>query len=193
MTIELVALDKHWAHEIAVEGSASLAASCSNFDVVAAHLDGAVDAHIALYERTGASAPWIAYLARLRDTREFVGICSFKDNCRNGRVEIAYHTFPPYERRGVAKAMATQLIDLAWRHPDVIEVVATTAPEENASTKILRGLGFRRAGTTIDPDEGEVWAWALTRARSEKHKGGSIFSPMVKAGAVLSMMARTAR
>jgi RimJ/RimL family protein N-acetyltransferase len=168
-------------------------ASCSNFEVVAAQLEGAVDAHIALYERTGASAPWIAYLARLCATREFVGICSFKDNCRDGRVEIAYHTFPPYERRGFAKAMATQLTDLAWRHPDVIEVLAQTAPEENASTKILRGLGFRRAGAATDPDEGEVWAWALTRAQSARRKDGSIFSPMVRARAVLSMMARTAR
>jgi RimJ/RimL family protein N-acetyltransferase len=188
MTIELIALDKHWAQEIAAEGSASLAASCSNFDAVAAHLDGAVDAHIALYERTGASAPWIAYLARLQGTREFVGICSFKDNCRGGRVEIAYHTFPQYERRGFGKAMAAQLVDLALRHPDVTEVIAETLPEENSSTHILRGLGFHYASSATDPDEGEVWQWVLTRAQATRRPGASRFVPMMRASALFSML-----
>jgi RimJ/RimL family protein N-acetyltransferase len=188
VTIELIALDKHWAQEIAVEGSASLAASCSNFDAVAAHLDGAVEAHIALYERTGASAPWIAYLARLQGTREFVGICSFKDNCRGGRVEMAYHTFPHYEGRGFAKAMAAQLVDLALRHPDVTEVTAQTLPEENASTRILNGLGFRRAGFASDPDEGEVWQWVLARAHAARRSGASRFVQMMRASALFSML-----
>jgi len=118
MNIELIPLAKHWAREIESEGNRSLRESCINFDVVAAYLEEAVDAHLALYARTEASAPWIAYLARTPG-REFVGICSFKDQCRGGRVEIAYFTFPPYEGRGYGRAMAGSLVNLALAHPDV--------------------------------------------------------------------------
>ena len=188
MTLELIALDKHWAQEIAAEGNASLEASCSNFDAVAAHLESVVDGHIALYERTAASAPWIAYLARLSDTREFVGICSFKDNCRGGRVEIAYHTFPQFERRGYATAMAAKLVDLAFKHPDVIEVTAETLPQEGASTHILRGLGFRQVGSATDADEGEVWSWVLTRNAARSGHSGRRFVPIIGPSALLAIL-----
>ena len=188
MTLELIALDKHWAQEIAAEGSASLAASCSNFDAVAPYLDSVVDAHIALYEKTGASAPWIAYLARLTATREFVGVCSFKDKLTGGRVEIAYYTFPPYEGQGYGKAMAGQLVDLALRHPDVTEVTAETLPQESASTRILRRLNFRHVGSAVDADEGEVWTWVLTRSRVESRVGVRQFVPMMRVSALFSML-----
>jgi hypothetical protein len=38
------------------------------------------------------------------------------------------------------------------------------APEENASTRILRRHGFDLEGTVIDAEDGEVWRWSLERA-----------------------------
>jgi hypothetical protein len=38
-------------------------------------------------------------------------------------------------------------------------VIAHTLPEENASTRALRGNGFAHAGEVIDPEDGRVWRW----------------------------------
>lgn len=183
MTLELIPLDKHWVREIAAEGDDSLRASCRNFDAVADYLGEAVDAHIALYEKTEAIAPWVAYLART-DAREFVGICSFKDRCREGKVEIAYFTFPPYRSNGHATAMAAQLVDLALRHPDVVEVVAHTSPEENESVRILRGLDFAHNGVVEDAEDGTIWRWSLHRGARPQAR-----STVSKALAALGMFA----
>jgi RimJ/RimL family protein N-acetyltransferase len=76
-------------------------------------------------------------------------------------VEIAYFTFPDHEGLGIATAMARELIRIARAAlPDVV-VTAQTLPEENASTHILRKLGFAQAGIAHDDDAGEVWEWHL--------------------------------
>lgn len=183
-TLELIPFDKHWARQIAAEGDDSLRASCSNFDAVAEYLGDAVDGHIALYEKTEAVAPWIAYLARRRGSREFVGICSFKDVCRDGRVEIAYFTFPPYRNNGYGGAMAAQLVDLAFQHPDVAEVIAHTLASENESSRILRGLGFARESVIEDTEDGTIWRWIQRRDERPQPR-----SRMSKAIAALTLFA----
>ena len=102
--------------------------------------------------------PWAGYLAEENGT--FVGTCAFKSAPRNGKVEIAYFTFPGHEGRGVATWMAMQLVALA-KHPDVTQVTAQTLKERNASTRILEKLGFDVIGTAIDEEVGEVWEWRL--------------------------------
>jgi hypothetical protein len=41
---------------------------------------------------------------------------------------------------------------------------AKTLPYENASTAILRSLGFRHIGSTTDHEIGEAWEWELRRS-----------------------------
>lgn len=188
MTIELIPLDKHWAREVANEGNASLAAACSNFDTISSELEEAVDAHVALYERTGASAPWVAYLARIVATREFVGICSFKDAPRDGRVEVAFFTFPPYRHRGFGGAMAVQLVDLAFKDPNLMEVISHTTGRESASTRILQALNFSHVGRVRDSEGGVAWRWSLRRGQRlpKRHR----FVPLTTASALFAFVAR---
>ena len=40
-------------------------------------------------------------------------------------------------------------------------IAAQTLPEENASTSILRKLGFRLHGSVHHPDNREIWEWRL--------------------------------
>jgi hypothetical protein len=40
-------------------------------------------------------------------------------------------------------------------------VFAQTLPEENASTAILKKLGFTLVGSVQHPDDGTVWEWEL--------------------------------
>jgi [ribosomal protein S5]-alanine N-acetyltransferase len=56
--------------------------------------------------------------------------------------------------RSIAKAAA----------PDV-SVTAQTLPEESASTRVLRKLGFVLKGLVIDPAAGAVWEWSDEKAK----------------------------
>lgn len=111
------------------------------------------------YQKAGFSPPWVGYLA-VSDF-EVVGTCAFTAAPVAGRVEIAYFTFPPFEGRSVATAMAAELIARARAaHPD-IEVFAHTLPEDNASNTILRKLRFEFSGPVDHPEDGLVWEWQL--------------------------------
>jgi ribosomal-protein-alanine N-acetyltransferase len=106
------------------------------------------------YEKAGFSPPWISFLARC--DLQIVGICAFTAAPAASRVEIAYHTFPPFEGRGVATAMVRELITRA-RHADPdVELFAQTLAERNASNAILRKLGFQFVGERGDPEEGQI-------------------------------------
>ena len=90
-----------------------------------------------------------------------VGECAFKSAPIDGRVEIAYHTFEPFERRGFATQMARELIAIARRADSQLTIVAQTLRETNASTAILSKLGFSCRGTVHHPEDGEVLEWHL--------------------------------
>lgn len=111
----------------------------------------------ALYEARGFVVPWIGYLAR--HDGDWIGTCAFTSAPVDGRVEIAYYCFAGNEGCGVATAMARQLLRLAQRQDPGIKLYAMTLPEENASTGILRKLGFVFGGELIHPEDGKVWRW----------------------------------
>jgi RimJ/RimL family protein N-acetyltransferase len=112
-----------------------------------------------LYTRVGFEEPWIGYLALTDETP--VGTCGYKAKPQNGRVEIAYFTFPEFEGRGYASAMATRLVAIAQEHETSVVVAAQTLPERNASHRVLEKLGFRHVDTIDHPEDGTVWDWQL--------------------------------
>jgi ribosomal-protein-alanine N-acetyltransferase len=128
-----------------------------------AHLREVAKAYGEFYDRVPASPPWIGYLAEDGATGMIVGSCGYKGDCRDGAVEIAYFSFPAFERRGFATEMARLLNDLAWRQREVRIVRAHTLQEDNASVRILRRLGFTWCGTVDDPEDGPIWRWELSR------------------------------
>jgi len=157
MPFELIAVDRPLLHALLAEPAATLGGICSNAEEIKDTTIGAAEMTLAFYERTNPEAPWISYF--VKSDGKLVGGCSFVGTPRDGAVEIAYFTFPLYEGRGVATAMAERLIEIAAREPNVRALIAHTLQEENASTRILRKHGFERDGLAIDADEGEVWRW----------------------------------
>ena len=100
----------------------------------------------------------------MKNFKNFIG--AFKSPpTAEGVVEIAYFTYPGFEGRGYATAMATKLIALASRSPDVRKVIAHTLPEPGASTRVLQKVGMTCVGEVSDPDDGRVWRWQSTESQ----------------------------
>jgi len=114
----------------------------------------------AFLARVGGEARWGSFLAMDPGSRLVVGTCSYKGPPdAEGAVEIAYFTFPVYQGRGYATAMAALLTAQAAAPPPARMVRAHTLPERNASVRILEKLGFAHLGQVVDPEDGPVWRW----------------------------------
>ncbi len=103
-------------------------------------------------------ADWFGYLVVEGESQQMVGTCSFKGPPDGHTLEIAYFTFPGFEGRGIGTAMAAFLLDRAAHLPGVKSVVAHTAPERTASTRILEKIGLDLVGPTEEDGAG-VWLW----------------------------------
>jgi RimJ/RimL family protein N-acetyltransferase len=163
--MKLLALDPDCCRAVAAGDFQPLIAGTgrapTNIDALGPTLVEIAKACCDLYAHNQSDGPWICYLAVSGD--RLIGTCGFKSRPCDGTVEIAYFTFPDFEGRGWGKRMAQALIDIAWREPGVMLVTAHTLRKENASTGILRRLGFDLKGTLIDPEDGPVWRWHLWR------------------------------
>ena len=118
-----------------------------------------VEATVGNYRNVGFVRPWVSYVAVKEGV--LVGACGFKSLPVIGRVEIAYGTMPGHEGRGIATAMARELVRISRQEDASLTVIAQTLPEENASTSILKKLGFTLTGPVEHPEDGTVWEWEL--------------------------------
>lgn len=116
-------------------------------------------ANLANYKINGFIAPWNAYLAV--QNQNIVGTCAFKSPPSNGRVEIAYFTFPEFQGHGIAKSMAKGLIEIAQKTDPHVQVFAQTLAEKNPSTSVLTRLGFVKTKEFVHPEDGKIWEWEL--------------------------------
>jgi RimJ/RimL family protein N-acetyltransferase len=110
-------------------------------------------------------SPWThSFVLHDRSTGLTIGSCSFKGPPGDdGSVEIAYAINESQRGRGYAKEGAAALVAFALQHENIRIVRAHTLPEESASTSILRACGFDFLGDVMDPEDGRVWRWELTR------------------------------
>jgi ribosomal-protein-alanine N-acetyltransferase len=113
------------------------------------------------YFKTGYNPPWIGYLVFRQDT--VVGVGGFTGQPKDGRVEIAYGTFKAYEGQGIASFTCQQLISISKTTDPAIIITAKTAPENNASTTILKRNGFEFTGIVQDDGIGDAWEWVLKK------------------------------
>ncbi|MBA4057717.1 MAG: N-acetyltransferase [Marivirga sp.] len=109
------------------------------------------------YANVGYRVPWIGYYVSMNNT--FVGGAGFKGQPKNGKVEIAYGTFPDFQKMGIGTEMCRQLVALAQATDPTVRIMARTLMEENYSARILRKNNFQWSGVVVDPDDGEVWEW----------------------------------
>lgn len=113
------------------------------------------------YLQTGFIQPWIGYFIVRED--QIVGSCSFVGPPQQGRVEIAYYTFPAFEGQGIASFACGQLIAIARQTDPEVTITAKTAPVHNASTRILVNHHFIFSAIVQDAEIGDAWLWVLQK------------------------------
>jgi RimJ/RimL family protein N-acetyltransferase len=116
------------------------------------------------YKKVGFQVPWIGYYASLHG--QLVGSAGFKGKPVNGRVEIAYGTFPQFREKGIGTEICKKLVQLSLKTDPSVRICARTFEEENYSAKILKKNGFECQGTVMDDEDGEVWEWEYNKTKS---------------------------
>ena len=111
------------------------------------------------YQIIGYNLPWVGYFVIKEN--QIVGSCGFTGQPKDGKVEIAYWTFKEYERQGISSFSCKELIQISEQADPAIIITAKTAPEHNASTKILQNNGFTFTGIVQDHEIGDAWLWTL--------------------------------
>jgi RimJ/RimL family protein N-acetyltransferase len=111
------------------------------------------------YRQIGFNLPWVAYLVVRQN--QVVGSCSFTGQPKDGKVEIAYWTFKEFEGQGIASFACKELISISQNADPKVTITAKTAPEHNASTKILENNGFTFKEIVQDEEIGDAWLWTL--------------------------------
>lgn len=161
--VKLILLGDELLQGLARDPAATLARFSTNGSSVAPVAHKVAKATIDLRASTGATPPWLAYLALRNGDHAVVGACAFKGPPVARSVEIVCFTFPGYEQRGYGTAMSCQLIEIAFAHDEVREVVAHTPPEENAAARLVRRLGFQFRAMAHDRIGEEISRWSLRR------------------------------
>jgi [ribosomal protein S5]-alanine N-acetyltransferase len=111
------------------------------------------------YPKIGFHLPWVAYLVVRQN--QVVGSCSFIGQPNEGKVEIAYWTFKDFEGQGIASFACHELIKIAQNTDPTVTITAKTAPEHNASTRILANNKFSFNEIVQDEEIGDAWLWTL--------------------------------
>jgi ribosomal-protein-alanine N-acetyltransferase len=78
-------------------------------------------------------------------------------------VEIGYSIFEPHRRKGYASETARALVDWATDEHGVEHFVASVAPANEPSLRLVRSLGFEQTGSRIDAEDGEELVFELWR------------------------------
>ena len=117
------------------------------------------------YPKIGFNKPWVGYF--VFKNNQVVGTGGFIGQPKDGIVEIAYWTFKKFEGQGIASFTCKALILISQNTDSTITITAKTAPEHNASTKILQKNNFEFTKIVQDEEIGDAWLWTHKTAETE--------------------------
>lgn len=117
----------------------------------------------AMFEMSAMQDPWVHGFSLLLPDGTPVGIGSFKGPPVDGVVEIAYAVLPEHQDKGYATEAARAMVGYAFQCAEVSRVIAHTLPQGAASQRVLQKAAFRRTGEVVDPEDGLVWRFEISR------------------------------
>jgi ribosomal-protein-alanine N-acetyltransferase len=113
-----------------------------------------------------ARAPWLVRAIVLRDEARMIGHIGFHGppgtNARRDAkaVEVGYTVFPAHRRQGYATEAVRAL--LAWAEEEgTRRFIASVAPDNEPSLRLVRRLGFEEIGSHWDEEDGEELEFEL--------------------------------
>ena len=109
------------------------------------------------YHKIGFNIPWVGYFVIRED--QIVGFGGFVGQPKDGKVEISYWTFKEFERQGIASFTCNELVSITYLKDPSLTITAKTAPQNNASTKILENNNFLYTEIVQDEEIGDAWLW----------------------------------
>lgn len=157
--------------EIDRELSDSLQSDVSGFEAVYGCRLGDVDSYVRevvdqgllMSENSPEDPLCRIYLAADSETGQLIGMCGTKGAGapeEDGVAEIAYMTFPVFERQGYGTALVRALLATAASSSSLIRrLIAHTLPQASAATRILEKVGMRLAGPVPGAGSLTVWRW----------------------------------
>ena len=91
--------------------------------------------------------PWYQYVVERAEDGALVGDVGVGFGVPGERqVELGYRILPAYHRKGYAREAVAAIIDYLVADHDIHRFVAVAATANDASTALLRSLGFRKEG-----------------------------------------------
>lgn len=117
----------------------------------------------AKFEQSAFEDPWVHGFHLLLPGGVNVGIGSFKGPPVDGAVEIAYAVLPEHQGKGHATSAARAMVAHPFGFSAVAKVIAHTLPDGLASQRVLVKAGFRHVGELVDPEDGLVWRFEISR------------------------------
>ncbi|MDN7228402.1 GNAT family N-acetyltransferase [Planococcus sp. N064] len=83
----------------------------------------------------------------LKENGEFIGTIGLNNlNVRAKKSEIGYELHPDYWRKGLMQEAVQAVLLYAFDHLDLVRMGAVTFPDNGASSRLLKKLGFMEEG-----------------------------------------------
>jgi RimJ/RimL family protein N-acetyltransferase len=107
-------------------------------------------------------APWSARAVILPDTAAMIGLVRFHSRpdpaylrrYARGAVELGYRIFPNHRRRGYGTEAVGAVMRWAQATFGVRRFIASVAPDNTASLRLIERFGFARIGEAMDEVDG---------------------------------------
>src|SRR5579862_5296021 len=105
------------------------------------------DGPMSMYARLGFGL----YLVESRQNGEPMGLCGLIKREALDDIDLGFAFVPRFWGQGYAHEAAAAVLSHAKRHLGIGRIVAITSPDNDASAKLLRSLGFTLEHKTLSP------------------------------------------
>jgi ribosomal-protein-alanine N-acetyltransferase len=118
--------------------------------------------YLAQLDRSPMQDPWVHGFTAMNGGQR-VGMVGFKGPPVDGVVEVAYGIDPEHQGKGHATDATRAAVAYAFGTGEVRTVRAHTMPDGVASQRVLEKCGFSKTSEVVDPEDGLVWRFEISR------------------------------